>query len=70
MYAIAAGATRVGALALARPSEAKIAYTRANTRISGLVRLDLSNDGITGLVLCLSFPLYSHLFRICKLSHC
>jgi len=54
MYAIAAGAAGVGVLALAQPVEAKIVYTAANTPISGLVSLDLNNDGIPDFGLCIT----------------
>jgi hypothetical protein len=47
MYALAAGAAGVGALALAQPSEAKIVYTPANKIIPNkvVVNLDLNHDG-------------------------
>jgi hypothetical protein len=57
MYAIAAGAAGVGALALAQPVEAKIVYTPANVQIGGTVgklNLDLNNDGITDFEFCVA----------------
>jgi hypothetical protein len=51
MYAIAAGAAAVGALALAQPVEAKIVYTSANVVIGyngvSYYNLDLNHGGIT-----------------------
>jgi hypothetical protein len=49
MYALAAGATGAGMLALARPADAKIVYTPAHVRISPnhQIALDLNHDGIT-----------------------
>lgn len=49
MYARAAGAAGVGALALAQGAEAKIVYTPANLKIvqnGGLITFDLNHDGI------------------------
>jgi hypothetical protein len=46
MYALAASAAGVGALALAQPAEAKIVYTPAHVNIAGHVNLDLNHDGI------------------------
>jgi hypothetical protein len=49
MYALAASAAGVGALALTQPAQAKIVYTPANVDIpinGGLVQLDLNHDGI------------------------
>jgi hypothetical protein len=45
-YAIAASAAGVGILASAQTSEAKVVYTPANIPISGIVSVDLNNDGI------------------------
>jgi hypothetical protein len=47
MYALATSAVGVGALALARPSEAKIVYTPAHTLIetNQTIPLDLNHDG-------------------------
>jgi hypothetical protein len=48
MYALAAGAAGVGALALAQPAEARIVYTATNVTIvgpNGSYNLDLNNDG-------------------------
>ena len=45
MYALAAGAAGVGALALAQPSEARVVYTPANVTIVSQYALDLNNDG-------------------------
>ena len=49
MYALAASAAGVGALALARPSEAEIVYTPAQVtiRINKTIPLDLNHDGKT-----------------------
>jgi hypothetical protein len=44
MYALAAGAAGVGAMALAQAAEAKIVYTPANENIP--VSIDLNHDGI------------------------
>jgi len=52
MYALAASATGVGALALANPAEAKIVYTRVNQPIPQVLILDLNNDGIADFRLC------------------
>jgi hypothetical protein len=49
MYALAAGAAGVSALALTQPAEAKIIYTPTWIEIvpkSGPVNLDLNNDGV------------------------
>jgi hypothetical protein len=49
MYALAAGAAGVGALALAQAAEAKIVYTPANLKIvqnGGLITFDLNHDGV------------------------
>src|SRR5271154_2448951 len=48
-YALAAGATGVGLLALVRPAEAKIVYTKTYLVIAGAERynLDLNHDKIT-----------------------
>jgi hypothetical protein len=45
MYALAAGAAGVGAMALAQAAEAKIVYTPANEKV-GPVAIDLNHDGI------------------------
>jgi len=47
MYALAASAAGVGVLALAQPSEAKVAYTKAHEVIgqNGVYNLDLNHDG-------------------------
>lgn len=49
MYALAAGAAGVGALALAQPAEAKIVYHKTHLVIAGAERynLDLNGDKIT-----------------------
>jgi hypothetical protein len=48
MYAIAAGTTGVGVLALAQPSEAKIVYTHTHVVFyHGSYKLDLNHDSIT-----------------------
>jgi len=47
MYALAASAAGVGALALAQPIEAKIVYTPANVKIGYIpYNLDLNHDGV------------------------
>jgi hypothetical protein len=53
MYALAASAAGVGALALAQPCEAKIIYTKAHHIIGAnqTYRLDLNHDGIADFVL-------------------
>jgi hypothetical protein len=45
MYALAASAAGVSLLALEQPAEAKIVYTKAHTKIVGVVPLDLNHDG-------------------------
>ena len=49
MYALAAGAAGVGALALAQPAEARIVYTRTHHVIGTKqsYKLDLNHDGVT-----------------------
>jgi hypothetical protein len=56
MYALAASAVGVGALALAQPSaEAKIVYTRVNKALNyGLTTLDLNNDGTPDFGFCIN----------------
>jgi len=51
MYALAAGAAGVGALALVQPAEAKIVYTPANLNIPIFTHfpLDINNDGVNDL---------------------
>jgi hypothetical protein len=53
VYALAASAAGVGALALAQPCEAKIIYTKADHIIGAnqTYRLDLNHDGIADFVL-------------------
>jgi len=52
-YATAAGAAGVGALALAKPAEAKIVYTRVIIPLGhGATALDLNNDGIADFGFC------------------
>jgi hypothetical protein len=53
MYALAASTAGVGALALARPSEAEIVYTPAQVtiRINKTIPLDLNHDGKTDFCL-------------------
>ncbi len=55
-YALAAGATGVGLLALGQPSEAEIVYTPANQVIGhrGSYNLDLNHDGVT------DFTIFEH----------
>jgi hypothetical protein len=53
MYAIAATAAGVGALALVTPAEAKIVYTRVNQPLIGATPLDLNNDGIPDFKFCI-----------------
>lgn len=45
MYALAASAAGVSLLALEKPADAKIVYTKANQKIVGVVPLDLNKDG-------------------------
>jgi hypothetical protein len=53
MYALAAGAAGVGALALTQTAEAKIVYTRVNKPLNYAVTiLDLNNDGIPDFGFC------------------
>jgi hypothetical protein len=53
MYALAAGAAGVSALALAPPADAKIIYTKTNTPIlaNTTYNLDVNNDGMTDFVI-------------------
>jgi hypothetical protein len=53
MYAFAAGAAGVSALALAPPADAKIIYTKTNTPILANTpyNLDVNNDGTTDFVI-------------------
>ena len=53
MYALAAGATGAGLLALAQPAEAKIIYTPAHAKVDfgRPVALDLNHDGIVDFYL-------------------
>jgi hypothetical protein len=52
MYALAATAAGVSALALAQPAEAKIVYTPANIQISGKpLPIDLNHDGVVDFFL-------------------
>jgi hypothetical protein len=53
MYALAAGAAGVGALALAQTAEAKIVYTPAHRviRLNQSYHLDLNHDGVTDFTL-------------------
>jgi hypothetical protein len=53
-YATAAGAAGVGALALVKPAEAKIVYTRVNKPLNyGVTILDLNNDGTPDFGFCI-----------------
>ena len=53
MYVLAASAAGVTVLALARPAEGKIIYTKTNRSINpnGTLRIDLNHDGIADFVL-------------------
>jgi len=53
MYALAASAAGVGALALAQPAQAKIVYTKIHKVIgpNGIYPLDLNHDGIIDFVI-------------------
>jgi hypothetical protein len=53
MYALAAGAAGVSALALVPPADAKIIYTKTNTQILANTpyNLDVNNDGTTDFVI-------------------
>ncbi len=53
MYALAAGAAGVSALALAPSADAKIIYTKTNTQILANTpyNLDVNNDGTTDFVI-------------------
>jgi len=52
-YATAASAAGVGALALVKPAEAKIVYTRVNKPLNyGVTILDLNNDGTPDFGFC------------------
>ena len=57
VYAAAASAAGVGALALAQPAEAKIVYTPASVQFTRnlTVNLDLNQDGITDFRIRLNF---------------
>lgn len=69
-YALAAGAAGAGLLALAKPANAKIVYTKTHQRIGykGVYDLDLNHDGIVDFALdqidycnstsCLGFQRY------------
>jgi hypothetical protein len=53
LYALAAGAAGVSALALAQPAEAQIVYTPADETIQfhGTIPIDLDHDGVTDLTI-------------------
>ena len=51
MYALAAGTTGVGLLALASPADAKIVYTPAHEVVRFLLPLDLNHDGTVDFTL-------------------
>jgi hypothetical protein len=53
MYAVAASAAGVGALAFVQPAQAKIIYTPVHESAVG-VHLDLNNDGIADFRFCFS----------------
>ena len=67
LYALAASAAGVGALALAQPAEAKIIYTKTHMVIAGAEQyyLDLNHDKITDFTIvnfwdhCLSRQLWA-----------
>lgn len=52
-YVSAASAAGVGTMALAKPVEAKIVYTRVNESIGQLTTLDLNNDGKPDFEFCI-----------------
>ena len=60
MYALAASAAGVGALALAQPAEAKIVYTKTHqvlrNRGEGEIKLDLNHDGIVDFIIAFNCP--------------
>jgi hypothetical protein len=59
MYALAASAAGVTALALAQPAEAKIVYTPAHVKLSGRpYPLDLNHDGMIDFFLLHYYPHY------------
>ncbi|HWY56898.1 MAG TPA: hypothetical protein VNZ03_20695 [Terriglobales bacterium] len=61
MYALAADAVGVGALALAQPAEAKIVYTPAHVILQDNqpFSLDLNHDGIVDFYLFHGYPKYN-----------
>jgi hypothetical protein len=72
MYALAATAAGVSALALAQPAEAKIVYTSAHVHLRAGQRpfpLDLNHDGIVDFYLLHSFSHFGgeHFFAACQL---
>ena len=68
MYALAAGATGVAALALAYPAEAKVVYTPAHTKVVGghPVGLDLNHDGIIDFYLAIYGSFYTSALSACQ----
>jgi hypothetical protein len=74
MYALAASAAGVSALALTQPAEAKIVYTPAHVRLQVLTPpfpLDLNHDGIVDFYILHSFSYSSgaHLLAACQLPY-
>jgi hypothetical protein len=51
MYALAAGASGVGLLALAPRADAKIIYTPAHAKVNRLLPIDLNHDGVVDFYL-------------------
>ena len=66
MYALAAGATGVGALALAQPAEARIVYTRTHqvTSPQQVLAIDLNHDGIKDFGISTSYAGGSGFFSV------
>ena len=60
LYALAAGAAGVGALALTQPAEAKVIYTRAHIVVEEYetYKLDINHDGVTDL--CIKVKVFSN----------
>jgi hypothetical protein len=65
MYALAASAAGVGALALVQPAHAKIVYTRAHRVISSntMLGLDLNHDGIKDFFLSNYYRIFGSSFQ-------
>jgi hypothetical protein len=65
MYALAASAAGVGALALVQPAHARIVYTRAHRVISSntILGLDLNHDGIKDFFLSNYYRIFGSSFQ-------